>query len=85
MLDDFMHNNLPDLNLNQAHQDAILHAQNQSAGQAMRAQQEAAGTLPTEQPHTPEPILPAGVGDAAMNLGLLVKIALEKMFGWWQG
>jgi hypothetical protein len=92
MFDDFMQNDFSDLNLNQAHQDAMLHAQNQAMDQAMRAQQArqmADDSVQAIQHHgvlaeAPQPVLATGLGEAAVNLALLFQTALEKVFGWRQ-
>ena len=74
MFDDFMHNDFPEMHLNQAQQDAMLHAQNQAMQQTVRAQQEAEHRPPEPQPRTPEPISPTGTQNAAMNLHFLLRI-----------
>ena len=70
MFDDFMHNDFPEMHLNQTHQDAMLHAQNQAMQQAARAQREAARGMPVLKPQTPEPVPSSSKEDGAMNLGL---------------
>ena len=71
MFDDFMHNDFPEMNIHQANQNAMQHAQNQAMNQA--AHQGAFHRPPEPQPHTPEPIPPAGTQNAAMNFRLLLQ------------
>jgi len=80
MFDDFMHNDFPEMHLNQAHQDAMLHAQNQAMNQA--AQQATGGRMqadPQNQP--PQPIPFAGLRNTAMNIGLFIQTALNGLLG----
>ena len=77
MFDDFMHNDFPEMHLNQAHQDAMLHAQNQAMNQA--AQQGAFHRPPEPQPRPPEPIPPAGTQNAAMNFRLLLQAVTKRL------
>ena len=58
MFDDFMHNDFPEMHLNQAHQDAMLHAQNQTMQQVKRVQQGADHRQPEPQPRPPSLYLP---------------------------
>ena len=48
-------------------------------GSGVRAQQDAESTKSIRQPQAPRPIPLAGVGDAAMHLGLLVQAVIEKL------
>jgi len=82
MFDDFMHNELPDMYFNQPHQDAMLHAQNQTMEQAARALQDPDHTMPIGQSLATEPVPLAGFGAVAMNLALLFEATIEKLFGW---
>ena len=74
MFDDFIHNDFSDLNLNHAHQDAILHAQNQAMEQATRAQKDA--TLAQSDMHVYASESKSFADDSleAMNLDLLVLV-----------
>ena len=76
MFDDFMHNDFPEMHLNQAQQDAMLYAQNQAMQQA--AQQATGGRMqadPQNQP--PQPIPFAGLRNAAVNIGLFIQTVLD--------
>ena len=76
MFDDFMHNDFPEIHLNQTHQDAMLHAQNQAMNQA--AQQATGGRMQTNQQNQPpQPIPFAGLRNTAMNIGLFIQAALD--------
>ena len=79
MFDDFMHNNFPEMHIHQAHQDAMLHAQNQAMDQATGTQREAAHGMPALKPQAPEPVPPAGPGNATINFGLLLETALLRI------
>ena len=68
------------MHLNQMHQHAMHHAQNQAMNQALRAQQEAAQQGHLGQPQAPEPAPPAGQQNAAMNFGLLLQALLRTFF-----
>ena len=76
MFDDFMHNNFPEMHIHQAHQDAMLHAQNQAMQQAIRTQNDSL--------HEPAKLLQAPslatVVNCTMNLGLIVQIMIERIF-----
>ena len=77
MFDDFMHDDFPEMHLNQTHQDAMLHAQNQAMQQAA-AQQATGGMMQAEQQNQPpQPIPFAGLHNAAMNIGLFIQTALD--------
>jgi hypothetical protein len=56
MFDDFMHNDFPEMHLNQAHHDAMLHAQNQAMDQA--AQQATGGRMQADQQNQPPHPIP---------------------------
>ena len=76
MFDDFMHNDFPEMHLNQAQQDAMLHAQNQAMQQA--AQQATGGRMQAgQQNQPPQPIPFAGLRNTAMNIGLFIQTALD--------
>ena len=76
MFDDFMHNDFPEMHLNQTHQDAMLHAQNQAMQQAA-AQQATGGRMQAEQQNQPpQPIPFAGLRNTAMNIELFIQTAL---------
>ena len=76
MFDDFIHNDFPEMHLNQAHQDAMLHAQNQAMQQT--AQQATGGRMQTDQQNQPpQPISSAGLRNTAMNIGLFIQTALD--------
>ena len=81
MFDDFMQNDFPEMHLNQIHQDAMLHAQNQAMQQAERVQQAADHRPPEPQPQTPEPLPSTVMKDAAMNWGLLLQHILAGLLG----
>ena len=80
MFDDFMHNDFPDLNLNHAQQDAMLHAQNRAMEQAARAQVEAAANQTETQSQMTETMPLAGASDAATHSNLLLQVALKRLF-----
>ena len=76
MFDDFMHNDFTEMHHNQAHQDAMLHAQNQAMQQA--AQQATGGRMQADQQNQPpQPIPFAGLRNTAMSIGLLIQTALS--------
>ena len=79
MFDDFMHNAFPDMHFQQPHQDAMLHAQGQAMNQAARAQQDIDCAISNGHPQAPQPVPPAGVGNAAVNIGMLVQSMIEKL------
>ena len=79
MFDDFMHNDFPEMHLNQAQQDAMLHAQNQAMNQAMRAQREAARGTAVLKPQAPETISTLDTGNATTGLGMFVQVIVEKL------
>ena len=80
MFDDFMHNDFPEMHLNQVHQDAMLHAQNQAMDQAVRVQWDAERAIPSERTQVPKTEhLIVGVSNASVNLSLLVSI-IRKIF-----
>jgi len=81
MFDDFMHNDFTEMHINQAHQDAMLHAQNQAMNQAMGTQGGATRDMPIPNPQAPEPVPPTGIVNAAMSLRMLIQVAVEKMSG----
>ena len=79
MFDDFMHNDFPEMHIHQAHQDAMLHAQNQAMHQAV---QQATGMMQAEQQNQPpQPIPFAGLRNTAMNMGLSIQTALDGLLG----
>ena len=79
MFDDFMQNDFSDLNLNQAQQDAMLHAQNQAMDEATRALHEAGHRLPEPQQQAPSLMPASGPGSAAARLGLRVQMLLKHL------
>ena len=81
MFDDFMHNDFPEMHIHQAHQDAMLHAQNRAMDQAMGTQGGATRDMPIPNPQAPEPVPPTGIVNAAMSLRMLIQVAVEKMSG----
>ncbi len=79
MFDDFMHNDFPEMHLNQAHQDAMLHAQNRAMNQAARAQQEAVDDLPKSLHQAYESMPIIRQGNTAMNLKLMLQLLLKQL------
>ena len=76
MFDDFMHNDFPEMHIHQAHQDAMLHAQNRAMNQA--AQQATGDRMQADQQNQPpQPIPFAGLRNTAMNIGLFIQTALD--------
>ena len=78
MFDDFMHNNFPDMNFNQAQQDAMLHSQNLAMEQT--AQQTPSNKVQTKSSiDPPQLILFANLHNVAANIGLSIQTILEKI------
>ena len=76
MFDDFMHNDFSEMHFNQAHQDAMLHAQNQAMQQT--AQHATGSRMQTDQQNQPQQPIPfAGLRNTAMNIGLFIQAALD--------
>ena len=76
----FHHHHHHAMHINQMHHHAMQHAQNQAMNQALRAQQEAARAGHTAHPQAPEPMPPANLQNAAINLSLCVQTVLAKIF-----
>ena len=83
MFDDFMHNDLPDMHLHQPHQDSVLHAQQLVHAANHQAQQAARDNVQVGQHSVSadQQMQLTSIGDAAINLILLVQIMIEKFLG----
>ena len=75
----FHHHHHHAMHLNQMHQHAMQHAQNQAMDQALRAQQEVARAGHPTQPQAPEPMPSANSQNAAMNVGLFIQMVLARI------
>ena len=81
MFDDFMQNDFLEMHLNQAHQDAMLHAQNQAMQQTIGAQHRAREADRATLPKDSDSVLTTDNGAPSADWGLLSMI-LRRLFHW---